>query len=48
MAKYGLVVALAIYIGLMGIHFFTGLSAMGYVSNTFVHDFTVQVTSYLA
>jgi hypothetical protein len=47
MAKYGLMVALAVYISLMGIHFFTGLSAMGYVSNTFVHDFTAQVGSLL-
>ena len=34
LAKYGLAVALAIYISLMGIHFFTGLSAFGYVSNS--------------
>jgi len=34
MARYGLVIALAVYIGLMGIHVFTGLSAFGYVSNT--------------
>lgn len=34
LARYGLVIALAIYIGLMGIHFFTGLSAFGYVSNS--------------
>jgi hypothetical protein len=47
LAKYGLTVALAVYISLMGIHFFTGLSALGYVSNTFVHDFTVQVGSLL-
>jgi len=33
-ARYGLAVALAVYIGLMGIHLFTGLSAFGYVSNT--------------
>lgn len=37
-ARYGLAVALAVYIGLMGIHLFTGLSAFGYVSNTFVND----------
>ncbi len=37
-AKYGLAVALAIYIGLMGIHVFTGLSAFGYVSNTLLKD----------
>jgi hypothetical protein len=48
LAKYGLTVALAIYIGLMGIHFFTGLSAFGYVSNTFVNDFTVWSSSLLA
>lgn len=38
-ARYGLAVALAIYIGLMGIHVFTGLTAFGYVSNTAAHDF---------
>jgi hypothetical protein len=48
LAKYGLVVALAIYIGLMGVHFFTGLSAFGYVSNTFVSDFTVWSSNLLA
>ncbi|MBV9214690.1 MAG: hypothetical protein JO053_00820 [Acidobacteria bacterium] len=36
LARYGLAVALAVYIGLMGIHLFTGLSAFGYVSNTFM------------
>ncbi len=29
-ARYGLSVALVVYIGLMGIHFVTALSAMGY------------------
>lgn len=47
MAKYGLAVALAVYISLMGIHFFTGLSAMGYVSNTFVQDATGWATGLL-
>ncbi len=37
MARYGVSVALALYIGLMGIHFFTGLSAFGYVSNTTIY-----------
>ena len=32
LAKYGLMVALIIYTGLMGIHFVTGLSAMGLVA----------------
>ena len=36
LAKYGLAIALAVYIGLMGIHLLTGLSAIGYVSNTAV------------
>ena len=40
-ARYGLAVALAVYIGLMGIHIFTGLSAFGYVSNTVLHDLGV-------
>ena len=48
LAKYGLLVALAIYVGLMGIHFFTGLSALGYVSNTFVNDFAVRYGEFLA
>jgi len=37
-ARYGLVMALAVYLGLMGIHVITGLSAFGYVSNTALHD----------
>lgn len=41
LARYGLAVALAVYIGLMGIHIFTGLSAFGYVSNTLPHDFII-------
>ena len=32
LAKYGLMVALIIYTGLMGIHFLTGLSAIGLVA----------------
>jgi Domain of unknown function (DUF5658) len=38
LARYGMVVALAVYFGLMGIHLFTGLSAFGYVSNNPGHD----------
>ena len=48
LAKYGLAVALAVYISLMGIHFFTGLSALGSVSNTFVNDFAFWSGSLLA
>jgi hypothetical protein len=38
LARYGLAVVLAIYIGLMGVHLFTGLTAFGYVSNNAVHE----------
>jgi len=38
LARYALAVALAVYIGLMGVHLFTGLSAFGLVSNSFLHD----------
>ena len=38
LARYGLAIALAVYIGLMGIHIFTGLSAFGYVSNNPMHE----------
>lgn len=38
LARYGLAVALAVYLGLMGIHLFTGLAAFGYVSSTFLSD----------
>lgn len=40
-AQYGLTVTLAIYLALMGIHFFTGLSAFGYISNNFLSDLSV-------
>lgn len=48
LAKYGLAVTLVLYIGLMGIHFVTGLSAFGYISDTFVNDFSAQFGSLLA
>lgn len=37
LAKYGLALALVIYIGLMGIHFVTGLSAAGILSETTIN-----------
>jgi hypothetical protein len=48
MARYGLAVALAIYISLMGIHFFTGLSAFGYVSNTAFSDLSAWSGQFFA
>ena len=38
MARFGISAAIGIYLGLMGIHLFTGLSAFGYISANFVHD----------
>lgn len=38
LAQYGLGVALAVYIGLMGVHIFTGLAAMGLISETAIED----------
>ncbi|MBL8182856.1 MAG: hypothetical protein JNL64_14745 [Blastocatellia bacterium] len=40
LARYGLAVALAVYIGLMGIHAFTGMAAFGLVSNEFIENVT--------
>ncbi|HEX8287082.1 MAG TPA: DUF5658 family protein [Pyrinomonadaceae bacterium] len=38
LARYGLTLALTIYIGLMGVHLFTGLSAVGLLSENLVQD----------
>jgi hypothetical protein len=38
MGRYAVAVALAVYIGLMGVHIFTGLTAFGLVSTTMIHD----------
>ncbi|HEY8559508.1 MAG TPA: DUF5658 family protein [Pyrinomonadaceae bacterium] len=48
LAKYGMAVALFVYISLMGIHFVTGLSALGVVSDTFLIDFTSRIDRLLA
>ena len=40
LAKYGLTFALGIYISLMGVHFVTGLSAFGFISDALLKDFT--------
>jgi len=39
-ARYGLSVALAVYLGLMTVHIFTGLSAFGYISASTVKEFS--------
>ncbi len=40
MARYGLTLVLGIYLGLMAIHFLTGLSAAGIVSDTMINEFS--------
>jgi len=40
LARYGLTFALAIYISLMGVHFVTGLSAFGFISEALINDFS--------
>ncbi len=47
LAKYGLTLALTIYIGLMGIHFVTGLSAAGIVSEHTIAAFVRWSSSLL-
>jgi len=48
LARYGLSVALAVYISLMGIHFLTGLAAFGYVSNYPLEEFSRWSTEVIA
>ena len=38
LAKYGLTVSLAAYLGLMVVHAFTGLAAFGYISANLAHS----------
>jgi hypothetical protein len=47
LAKYGLAVALVVYIGLMGVHFLTGLSAFGFVSADLVNDLSSRFADLL-
>ena len=48
MARYGLTVALAAYISLMGIHVMTGLTAFGVISRTGIHDLASLANGFLA
>lgn len=48
LAKYGLALALFVYTSLMGVHFFTGLSAFGLISDNFVHDFSNWASAVFA
>lgn len=40
LARYGVTIALAVYLGLMVVHLFTGLSAIGYISASFLYSQT--------
>ena len=46
-ARYGVTVALALYISLMGVHLFTGLSAAGIISSASITEFFGGLTHYL-
>lgn len=48
LARYGLAVALALYVGLMGIHLFTGLAAFGVVSATAIEQWAEFSGQFLA
>jgi len=47
-ARYGVTVALALYISLMGVHLFTGLSAAGVISSASLTDFLGGLTHYIS
>ncbi len=48
LAKIGLAVTLSIYIALMGVHFVTGLSAFGFLSDALVNGFARWTTEFFA
>jgi hypothetical protein len=48
LAKYGLALALAVYTTLMIVHFFTGLSALGFLSDALVNDFMNWSNNFFA
>ena len=48
LAKYGLTFVLAIYISLMGVHFLTGLSAFGFISDALLNDFSHLTQNFFA
>lgn len=48
LARYGLSLALAVYISLMGIHVVTGLWAFGYISKTTIENMQIFADGLLA
>jgi hypothetical protein len=47
-ARYGLTVALAVYMGLMTVHIFTGLSAFGFISTAALNEYMAWPGQVLA
>ncbi len=48
LAKMGLILALTAYISLMGVHFVTGLSAFGFISENFFDNVSLLTNSAFA
>ena len=48
LARYGLTASLAVYLGLMLVHIFTGLSAFGVLSSNFAQQITTIPTQLFA
>jgi len=48
LAQYGLTLAIAVYISLMGIHIVTGLSAFGIISKAGMHELALLANGLLA
>jgi hypothetical protein len=47
-ARLGMTLAISVYLGLMGVHIFTGLSAFGLLSSNQLHDFASWAGQLLA
>ncbi len=47
-ARYGLTLALVVYVGLMGVHLFTGLSAFGFISPETVNNISAWASNLFA
>jgi len=48
LAKIGLALTMTIYISLMGVHFITGLSALGFISEALLNDFSQWSSVFFA
>jgi len=48
LARYGLILVLGIYISLMGVHFLTGLSAFGFISDSLMSEFSNWSNTFFA